>query len=64
MRKLAEGTDVETKWFILMLGIIFLVFSLSYLPFVMVNQVQEIFLYLYVLLLVLVVSEKSVNYIF
>ena len=42
MRKLAEGTDVETKWFILMLGIIFLVFSLSYLPFVMVNQVQEI----------------------
>ena len=36
---MAEGTEVETKWFVLMLGLIFLVFVLSYLPFIVVNQV-------------------------
>ena len=41
MRKLAERRDVETKWFIVMLGIIFLVFALSYLPFVLVNEVPR-----------------------
>ena len=38
---MAKGTEVEMKWFMLMLGIKFIVFALSYLPFILVKRVLK-----------------------
>ena len=38
---MTEGTEVEMKWFMLMLGIKFTVFALSYLPFILVKRVLK-----------------------
>ena len=62
MRKMAKGTEVEMKWFMLMLGIIFIVFALSYLPFILVNQVletPEIILFLIILIISLIPAIQS-----
>ena len=53
---MAEGTEVETKWFVLMLGLIFLVFVLSYLPFIVVNQVPANIFHVWIDMIQIVIS--------